>query len=213
MQSRTSFDFRTAIQRALGSMPPANIRFLAAVGAVALALTPATPVSAQTTANGPYYATPSWDQSLPVATRFIVLTNMDSQAVLDRETGLVWERSPTTARFAGGPPSNQFGGLFAHEHCISLRVGGRMGWRLPTIQELSSLVDTSQTSPALPAGHPFLTVLADDYWSATVYVNSLSPGALRTISFVGGGIGAAGIGPAVTLHVWCVRGGPSPDGQ
>jgi len=44
---------------------------------------------AQTTANGPYYATPSWDQTMPAATRFIVLSNMASEAVLDRETGLV----------------------------------------------------------------------------------------------------------------------------
>ena len=38
---------------------------------------------------GPYYATPSWNQQLPAATRFIVLTNWASAAVLDRETGLV----------------------------------------------------------------------------------------------------------------------------
>ena len=31
------------------------------------------PVAAQT--NGPYYATPSWDQQLPVSQRFIVLSN------------------------------------------------------------------------------------------------------------------------------------------
>jgi hypothetical protein len=74
-------------------------------------------------------------------------------------------------------------------------------------------VDTSQTGLALPAGHPFLNVLPADYWSATVYVNSLSPGALRTINFTGGGIGSAGVGPAVTLLVWCVRGGSGPDGQ
>jgi hypothetical protein len=44
--------------------------------------------SAQTTANGPYFATPSWDQTLPASTRFIVLSNMNSDAVLDRETGV-----------------------------------------------------------------------------------------------------------------------------
>ena len=67
-----------------------------AVGTLVLASGPA---QAQTTANGPYYATPSWDQKLQCDTlttcpRFIVLSNWNSEAVLDRETGLVWERSP-----------------------------------------------------------------------------------------------------------------------
>ena len=48
-------------------------------------------------AVGFYYPMPAWDQTLPAATRFVVLTNMGSQAVLDRETGLVWEQSPDTA--------------------------------------------------------------------------------------------------------------------
>jgi len=35
-----------------------------------------------------------------------------------------------------------------------LKVGGRYGWRLPTIQELHSRIDDTQ-DPALPAGDPF----------------------------------------------------------
>ena len=60
-----------------------------------------TPAHAQTTANGPYYAMPSWDQQLPASTRFIVLSNWNSEAVLDRETGLVWERAPDRTRSPG----------------------------------------------------------------------------------------------------------------
>ena len=58
-------------------------------------------VNAQTVGAGPYYATPSWDQTLPSNTRFIVLSNMNSAAVLDRETGLVWERAPMRPRSPG----------------------------------------------------------------------------------------------------------------
>lgn len=41
-----------------------------------------------------------------------------------------------------------------------------MDWRLPTINELESLVDCSRHSPALPADHPFENV-RDVYWSST----------------------------------------------
>jgi hypothetical protein len=57
---------------------------LISLGMIGLASGPA---GAATTANGPYYATPSWDQTLPASTRFIVLSNFASEAVLDRETG------------------------------------------------------------------------------------------------------------------------------
>lgn len=116
--------------------------------------------TAQTVANGPYYATPSWDQTLPAATRFIVLSNMASNAVLDRESGLVWERSP-------GWSAKTWNG--AKAHCQSLVVGNRKGWRLPMIEELGTLVDPSMQNPALPTGHPFSFYLNSPplVWSAT----------------------------------------------
>ena len=64
------------------------------------------PAGAATTAAGPYYANPSWDQQLPASTRFVVLSNWidaahpsGGAAVLDRKTGLVWEQSPSTSTF------------------------------------------------------------------------------------------------------------------
>ena len=70
------------------------------------------------TSAGPYYAEPSWDQQLQCDTqatcpRFIVLSNwIDTShpsggaAVLDRETGLVWERSPGDSNKDGVVDSN-----------------------------------------------------------------------------------------------------------
>src|SRR5258706_8664700 len=122
----------------------------------------ANPAGAATTAAGPYYANPSWDQTLPASTRFIMLSNMNGEAVLDRETGLVWEQSPS---------ASQFTWELAQIHCNSLRTGGRLGWRLPTLQELASLVDTSVSppGPTLPSGHPFSNVQSSYYSSATTY--------------------------------------------
>jgi hypothetical protein len=75
-------------------------------------------------------------------------------AVLDRETGLVWERNPS-ALFPGT-------WLAASDHCQRLTLGSRMGWRLPSGEELLSLAAGS----TVPPGHPFM--FADNYhWSTT----------------------------------------------
>jgi hypothetical protein len=80
-------------------------------------------------------------------------------AVLDKETGLVWERSPATDKKA-------LAGAIVYS--TTRVVGHRKGWRLPAIEELLSLVDPGAMNPTLPAGHPFLNVKLDYfYWSLT----------------------------------------------
>ena len=151
---------------------------------------------------GPYYATPSWDQTLPAATRFIVLSNFAGAAVLDRNTGLVWEKSPN--------PTGQ-SWTDARSNCITKTVGGQKGFRLPSIVELSSLVDVSVTSPpTLPPGHPFLNVQLAAYWTA-----SLDAGAPESdkrawwVFFEDGDMQAY---PGSNLFLaWCVRGGMNAD--
>jgi hypothetical protein len=162
-----------------------------ALGLVGLAGDPA----GAATASGPYYATPSWDQTLPASTRFIVLSNFNGEAVLDRETGLVWERSPSTI---------QRNWLNAQDSCPSREVGGRLGWRLPTVQELASLADRTQSDPTLPAGHPF-DVQSSFYWSATP--SAAHSGDAWVVYFGDGDVFTSS--PANTLYVWCVRGGPA----
>ena len=155
------------------------------------------PAEAQTTATGPYYATPSWDQQLPASTRFIVLSNWGGAAVLDRETGLVWEKSPSIS---------SFGWENAQSHCNRLTVGNRKGWRLPAIQELASLEDPSVPSPGptLPAGHPFSNIQSFYYWSASTY--ALSTSSAWAVYF---GFGDVDYIPIKynSVFVWCVRGG------
>src|SRR5437762_8475026 len=116
------------------------LTYTARIIGLAIALV-ASSAQAQTTANGPYYANPAWDQSLPSNTRFIVLSNMNSEAVLDRETGLVWQRSPS-------PPSTHYGWASGQQQCREFtHIGNRLGWRMPTVEELASLVDTSVPPP------------------------------------------------------------------
>jgi hypothetical protein len=185
-------------------------KFICTLGLVVLAVVilNGRSAEAQTVANGPYYANPSWDQQLPVATRFIVLSNwIDTNfpsggaAVLDRETGLVWQRSPSTSPLSWAGARNS---------CNAIAVGNRKGWRLPTVQELASLIDPSQSNPTLPSGHPFPTVQSSGYWSATTLADSDST-TVWVVTFNTGTVGVSlKSGPFL---FWCVRGGQGVDPQ
>lgn len=125
-----------------------------------------------------------------------------SQAVLDKETGLVWERSPDSDQKAWRP---------AYFNCLFKKVGGRYGWRLPTVEELLSLTDDT-TPDRLPEGHPFLNIQYKLYWSSTTGPGT--PGEAFAALF-GGGSGSMGLTDKTTntdVCVWCVRGGSGNDG-
>jgi hypothetical protein len=145
--------------------------------------------------------TQSRGKPLPAAQRFVILPAFNSEAVLDKETGLVWERSPqtTSARW-----------IVAHRACIEKNVGGQKGWRLPSLQELTSLVDPSVAppGPTLPPGHPFLTVQSTVYWSAT-RVDEDPRGSWAVHFGLGGG--ATFINWAHSVQSWCVRDGMNAD--
>lgn len=80
-------------------------------------------------------------------------------------------------------------------------------WRLPNAREISSLIDYGNSSPPLPAGHPFINV-GWDYWTSTTrassdpyyfnawYVELKEDGKLSPTGFK--------FNP---LNVWCVKGG------
>jgi hypothetical protein len=174
----------------------------------------ATTAQAQTVAPGPYYAVPSWDQKLQCDTtatcpRFIVLSNWNSQAVLDRETGLVWQRTGCIGLLCDG-----FNWATAQQVCIELTVGDRGGWRLPTIQELKSLADVTRTDPALPPGHPFVVQnpgfdILQPAWSATT--DAGDSGRAWIINFRFGSVAPAA--KTALLKAWCVRGGVGIEGR
>jgi hypothetical protein len=152
-----------------------------------------------------------WDRRIGKAQRrFKLLSEFNTEAVLDKETGLVWERSPN---------KNAVAWPNARLMCAQKAVGGRGGWRLPTFNELASLVEpavTDPTIPRLPAGHPFLDVQAAAYWSATTFVDEPGFCLVVDFAFVFGsdapiGVNDANITGGLKL-VWAVRGGsPGPN--
>jgi len=142
----------------------------------------------------------SWSEKI-VKKRFVVLTSFGGAAVLDNETGLVWEQSPSASTFTW---------LAAQTRCNQLPTGDRLGWRLPAFQELASLIDRTQFSPALPIGHPFSNVQLDIYWSATTYAgDSDQAWVVAPVGNVNHGFFAK----TSERYVWCVRGGQGVDPQ
>jgi hypothetical protein len=142
----------------------------------------------------------NWDKVLPAVERFVVLPAFNNEAVRDNETGLVWERSPATST------ENWESARFA---CVNKNVGGRTGWRSPSIIELASLNDPSVSpgGPTLPSGHPFTNVFGAVYWSATT--NAASPVSAWFMNFF---LGIAFAGTKTdSFLVWCVRGGMNAD--
>ena len=166
------------------------------VSFVSVCLSVATNAAAQ---NGPYYATPSWDQTLPCTTtancpRFVLV--MGGDAVLDRETGLVWEKTPVTDTEVG---------TTAMAFCRTHLVGGRRGWRLPSFEELTSLLDPTQSAPALPAGHPFVGIGAFDFFWTSTQAEGTPGDAYQVL--ISNGIATTIASETASIRYWCVRGG------
>jgi hypothetical protein len=138
--------------------------------------------------------TSRWDTNKPSASRFTVLAEFGNAAVRDNNTGLVWEQMPTMT----------LNWTDARFQCLNKAVptvGGTRGWRLPSVTELTSLIDSSLTAPYVPT--VFAGVQVGNYWSATTIADG---GSLNkfSVSFQDGSVGSTNKGN--TNNVWCVRG-------
>ncbi len=118
------------------------------------------------------------------------------QTVQDRLTGLVWARQPLDTEPVTWPEALAVVNELNHD---SRGAGSR--WRLPSINELASLVDCSQHTPALPPLHPF-QVVRDGYWSSTT---SFFETDWAWVLYLNKGACGVGHKPGRTFYVWPVR--------
>jgi hypothetical protein len=129
-----------------------------------------------------------------------------SEGVLDRETGLVWQRN-LNANTA------QTDLTVASQTCINAGYAGRKGWRLPTAAEFGSLLDATIVSPelSLPPGHPFIGIVqGSGYWTSTLLPASTTTAYVGVPVFTAlpgfpGGITTFAI-TSMQPRIWCVRG-------
>jgi len=160
----------------------------------------AAPASSNTT-TAPCSAEPAWDQKLDPAKRFLVLADWFNEAVLDKETGLVWEKTTASDQRHW---TDGIGLDGARRYCIARGVGGRKGWRLPSIAELTSLLEATPTNPSLPQGHPFSIQPTGSYWSATTSAENSTDAWVVNLSTGHPSTSDKAIG---SYQAWCVRGG------
>lgn len=147
--------------------------------------------------------TQNWDKNLPSGSRFTVLAEFNNEAVRDDNTGLVWEKSPSTTGV-----SNWFHATMA---CVNKTIGNTRGWRLPSVIELRSVQDPLLGTPFVPTGI-FPNVQAaplNQYWSASTFAVGATDGnQLFTawhVSFYDG-FAATAVKSTANFFVWCVRG-------
>jgi hypothetical protein len=136
--------------------------------------------------------------------RFLIIDSSRGEAVLDRTTQLIWERSPNSIEVTWST---------AQTRCGLKTVGGQAGWRLPSFIELMTIIEPSphqpSSLPALPAGHPFKDVKAVAYWTNDAL--SSEPEQAYAVDLL-----HADVAPRQKSQphpLWCVRGGISNPSQ
>ena len=118
------------------------------------------------------------------------------EEIRDGLTGLIWrEIISQEPGFLTWPEALETAG--------KLREETRMDWHLPNINELESLVDASQASPALPATHPF-SGNPEVLWSSTS--SGFEPDWAYGLYVHKGAVGV-GHKRSARFGVWAARGG------
>lgn len=124
--------------------------------------------------------------------------------VTDGKTNLIWQKcsaglSGTNCETGSASTQNWQTALTT---CNGLSLAGK-AWRLPSTNELLSIVDMNKASPAIDTAF-FPATVAPNYWSSSTYVPNTTNAWF--VDFVVGGSGL-NVKPAL-YSVRCVSSGP-----
>ncbi|MEC9492570.1 Lcl domain-containing protein [Flexistipes sp.] len=118
--------------------------------------------------------------------------------VTDETTGLMWQDDTDAENVDINWPK-------AKTYCQNKTHGGYSDWRLPTIKELATIVDSGKYSPSIDS--VFENVLSTRYWSSTTFSNDNS--SAWDIVFISGRDSVDT--KTATYIVRCVRGNSLPE--
>jgi Protein of unknown function (DUF1566) len=103
-------------------------------------------------------ATPRAAPSAPAAPRY----DARGLDVRDTATGLTWQREVPTRAFA-------FEG--ARAYCAQLTLGGKTGWRVPSMGELLTLIDEHASAPMIDTA-AFPATPRESFWTSSVFADT-----------------------------------------
>jgi hypothetical protein len=127
--------------------------------------------------------------------------------VTDNRTGLVWTKDANAPGPADCQPADSRNWPRALDYLTCLNKHTYLGftdWRLPTLQELRALADKSRSKPALPAGHPFVNVQFNFYWSASPFGENAGNAGIFGMTY---GVAGNYNKRSGDFYVWPVRAG------
>lgn len=131
-------------------------------------------------------------------------TDNGNGTVLDNLTGLIWTKNANCDGAKDWTTALAYCNALSNGTC-GLTDGSEAGdWRLPQIEELQSLIDYGEYTPALPSGHPFASVQSNVYWSSTTI--SFSTGKAWYVNLDSGSV-FNDVEKASSRYFWPVRGG------
>jgi len=85
--------------------------------------------------------------------------------VIDKDRKLMWQDDKAVI-------NNKMNWQEARKYCKNLNLAGFSDWRLPTIQELSTIIDLDRYNPAI--AKEFKNVRSEWYWTNTSYADDSS---------------------------------------
>ena len=123
--------------------------------------------------------------------------NNNDGTITDTYTGLMWQQATADETYTLEQ---------ALEYCenLTLPAGGYSDWRLPSKNELHSIVDYNYYAPSIDLDVFPDTFASSRYWSSTTYASSFSDAWI--VNFTSGGVGTNF--KSYINYVRAVRGGP-----
>ena len=157
------------------------------------------PITCPSSSSADFFGQDAQYTSKCTAQSFTVQKISSKEVVLDNNTGLMWQQ--TIFMYISWDD--------AVSYCNDLSYAGYSDWRLPSPQELLTIVDNSQRTPAINTTYFPDTPWSSDFWSSST--DQSDTDYAWYVDFDDGYVGL--VSKTDTSHVRCVRGATLPTGS